>query len=320
LLAFARRQILEPRDIDLNQSVIETLSLLEKVIGSNIEIKANLAPNLCAVRADPIQIEQVLMNLCINARDAMPEGGSLLVETSETTFDQRFCELQPLARPGRYTMLAVSDTGSGMEAATLDRIFEPFFTTKGVGKGTGLGLSTVYGIVRQHGGFVNVYSEPGAGTTFRAYLPASAAKQARPVRAEDSGPILGGSETILLAEDHEGMRQLAFDTLTNLGYRVLVAEDGEKALREFQANNNRIQLALLDVMLPKASGPELYTRICGEKPGLPVLFATGYSADFAMLDQVRQQGLPIIQKPYSARDLARKVREALDRSANLTRP
>lgn len=178
LLAFASRQILEPEDMDLNESVIETLSLLEKVIGGNIKIQANLGPDLPVVCADPTQIEQVLMNLCINARDAMPEGGSLIVETSNVTFDERFCELQPQARAGRYAALSVMDTGTGMDESTLDRIFEPFFTTKDVGKGTGIGLATVFGVVRQHGGFMHVYSEPGVGSTFRAYFPASAAKKA----------------------------------------------------------------------------------------------------------------------------------------------
>src|SRR5579864_4689084 len=214
LLAFARRQILEPRNVDLNQTAIETLSLLEKVIGSNIEIKANLAPVLALVRADPTQVEQVLMNLCINARDAMPNGGSLIIDTSNIALDAAFCSLQPLAHPGDYAMLAITDSGTGMDAVTLDRIFEPFFTTKELGKGTGLGLATVYGIVRQHGGFLNVYSEPGVGSTFRVYLPISTLAAPPRDLAEDPGPVAGGTETILLAEDHEGLRQLAQETLT----------------------------------------------------------------------------------------------------------
>ncbi len=206
LLAFARRQILEPRDIDLNKTVLETLSLLEKVLGSNIEIKANLSPDLAVIRADPTHLEQVLMNLCINARDAMPQGGSLLIETSSVTLDQQFCALQPLAHPGGYALLSVTDTGTGMDAATLDRIFEPFFTTKELGKGTGLGLATVYGVVRQHGGFVHVYSEPGVGSNFRAYFPVSTIAPPSSEHPEDAGQVRGGSETILVAEDHEGSR------------------------------------------------------------------------------------------------------------------
>jgi PAS domain S-box-containing protein len=209
LLAFARRQILEPRNIDLNHSVTETLSLLEKVIGSNIEIKTNLAANLALVRADPTQVDQVIMNLCINARDAMPEGGQLVIEAGEAVFDEKYCAVQNMARPGHYTMLAVSDTGMGMDAATLDRIFEPFFTIKETGKGTGLGLATVYGIVSQHGGFLQVYSEVKVGTTFRIYLPVTPTAEEAPVNEEDSLPVRGGTETILIVEDHGGLRELA---------------------------------------------------------------------------------------------------------------
>ena len=317
LLAFARRQILEPRNIDMNQAVIETVSLLEKVIGSNISVEANLAPDLAVVRADPVQVEQVLMNLCINARDAMPNGGSLSVDTSNVTVDEEFCVLQPLAHPGKYIMLAVTDTGMGMEPATLDRIFEPFFTTKEMGKGTGLGLATVYGIVRQHGGFLHVISQPGAGSTFRVYLPVSTVIEARSSAVDDTKPVDGGSETILVAEDHEGLRQLAYETLANLGYSVLLAADGEGALEEFRAHRDKINLALLDVVLPKLSGPEIYARISAEKPDLPVVFATGYSPDIALLQKVQEKGLPVLQKPYSPRDLARKIRESLDRRHRL---
>jgi len=315
LLAFARRQILEPRDMDLNKVVTETLSLLEKVIGSNIEIKVNLSPKLSLVRADPTQVEQVLMNLCINARDAMPEGGSLVIEITDTSLDEGYCALQPFARPGRYTVLCVTDSGTGMDAATIDRIFEPFFTTKELGKGTGLGLATVYGIIRQHGGFVQVYSEVGIGTTFRIYLPVSAAGAASPELAEDTQPIRGGSETLLVAEDHEGLRQLVFETLTHLGYQVLIASDGEQAINEFILHRNSIDLAILDVVMPKLSGPEVYARICAEKAGVPVIFATGYSADISLLHKAQQLGLPVIQKPYTPRNLARKIREALDHEA-----
>jgi two-component system cell cycle sensor histidine kinase/response regulator CckA len=319
LLAFARRQILEPRTIDLNQVAVETLGLLENVIGSNIEIKASLAPDLAVVRADPVQIEQVLMNLCINARDAMPEGGSLMVETGNATLDRDFCAFQPHAHPGAYAVLSVADTGTGMDRATLDRIFEPFFTTKELGKGTGLGLATVYGIVTQHGGFLQVHSEVGRGTTFRAYFPVSTeAPKVETVR--DRSPMRRGSETILIAEDHEALRQVAHETLVSLGYEVILAIDGEEAVRKFAANNGQIDLALLDVMLPKLSGTEVFARIREENPDLPVILSTGYSPDIALLDQVRQRGLPILQKPYSPHELARRVREALDRRRELVLP
>lgn len=319
LLTFARRQILEPRTIDLNQVTIETLGFLENVIGSNIEVKATLAPELAVVRADPVQIEQVLMNLCINARDAMPNGGSLVIETCNVSLDRNFCALQPQAHPGDYAMLSVTDTGTGMDSATLDHIFEPFFTTKELGKGTGLGLAIVYGVVTQHGGFMQVRSERGAGSTFRAYFPVSA-EVVETKRAPDSRPLQRGSETILVAEDHDGLRQVAHETLTGLGYQVILAIDGEEAVRAYVANRERIHLALIDVMLPKLSGPEVSAYIRRENPDLAVILATGYSPDIAQLDQVREAGVPILQKPYSPRELAQRVREVLDRRSELVLP
>ena len=313
LLAFARRQILEPRNMDLNQNVTETLSLLEKVIGSNIEIKTNLAANLTLVRADPTQVDQAIMNLCINARDAMPGGGRLTIETGNSVFDEKYCAMHTFARPGHYTMLAVTDTGTGMDAATLDRIFEPFFTTKETGKGTGLGLATVYGIVSQHDGFLQVYSEVNVGTTFRIYLPITPTAEKALVDEEDTGPVRGGGETILIAEDHEGLRELARETLTNLGYDILLANDGEEAVRVFQANRDRIDLLLLDVVLPKMNGPEAYARMCAEKQDVPVIFATGYSPEMELLRSAQELGLTVLQKPYVPRELARRVRETLDR-------
>lgn len=312
LLAFARRQILEPRNIDLNTTITETLSLLEKVIGSNIEIESSLAPDLALVSADPTQVEQILMNLCINARDAMPQGGTLHIQTGNALIGEEFCSRQPYAHPGSYCMISVADTGTGMDAATLDRIFEPFFTTKEQGKGTGLGLATVYGIVRQHGGFVQVHSEVGMGSTFRVYLPVSTQGVKSPDRVADTRHVRGGNETILMAEDHEGLREIARETLTNLGYKVITAADGEQAVREFLEPGNKIDLVVLDVVLPKVGGPQAYARICAANPGVPVIFTTGYSADVELLRQARHQGLPMLQKPYSPRDLGRKIRETLD--------
>jgi two-component system, cell cycle sensor histidine kinase and response regulator CckA len=309
LLAFARRQILEPRNMDMNQNVTETLSLLEKVIGSNIEIKTNLT----LVRADPTQVDQVIMNLCINARDAMPGGGCLTIETGDAVFDEKYCALHSFARPGHYTMLAVTDTGTGMDAATLDRIFEPFFTTKETGKGTGLGLATVYGIVSQHDGFLQVYSEVNIGTTFRIYLPVTPTAEITPVNDEDSRPVRGGAETILIAEDHERLHELARETLANLGYDVVLASDGEEAVRVFQANRDRIDLLLLDAVLPKINGSEAYARISAEKQDVPVIFATGYSPEMELLHSAQDLGLTVLQKPYVPREMARRVRETLDR-------
>jgi two-component system, cell cycle sensor histidine kinase and response regulator CckA len=282
------------------------------VIGNNIEVKSNLATDLAVVSADPTQVEQILMNLCINARDAMPQGGSLHIETCNAAFDAEYCATQPFARPGRYSMLSVTDSGIGMDSATLDRVFEPFFTTKDQGKGTGLGLAMVYGIVRQHGGFVYVYSEPGVGSTFRVYFPVCLEGVKSPERAPDTRPVTGGTETILVAEDHEGLREIARETLVNLGYRVILTADGEEAVREFLNPRNHIDLLLMDVVLPKLGGPQAYARICETRPDIPAIFATGYSADIELLRQARRQGLPMLQKPYSPRDLARKVRETLD--------
>lgn len=312
LLAFARRQLLEPRDIDLNLNVIETLGLLENVLGSNIEIRSTLAAKLPVIRADPTQIEQVIMNLCINARDAMPEGGLLSLQTKEVSFDDEYLVADPLAKPGRYVMLVISDSGAGMDSVTLDRIFEPFFTTKETGKGTGLGLATVYGIVRQHGGFLQVYSEVGFGTTFRIYLPITATVGKLAPPPDDEQPVRGGSELVLIAEDHEGLRELARETLENLGYSVLTASDGEEAIRVFEVHRDEIDLLLFDVVLPKVNGPKAYARISTIKPGVPVIFATGYSPDISLLHEAQQQGLTVMQKPYVPRDLARRVREALD--------
>jgi len=312
LLAFARRQILEPRDINLNQDVTETLSLLEKVLGSNIEIKTNLTANLPVIRADPTQIEQVIMNLCINARDAMPEGGQLFIETGEVVLDEQQLAAQEHAKPGRYAMLAVTDTGTGMDAGTLDRIFEPFFTTKDIGKGTGLGLATVYGIVRQHGGFLHVYSELNVGTTFRMYLPLTVTAGKIEDLSEDVQPVRGGSELILIAEDHEGLRDLARETLEGLGYSVITANDGEAAVREFENHCDQIDLLLFDVVLPKMNGPKAYASISRLKPDIPVIFATGYSADISLLQEAQHQGLMVLQKPYDPRDLARRIRDTLD--------
>lgn len=243
----------------------------------------------------------------------MAEGGRLIIETSAATCDERYRAAQPFARPGNYAMLAGTDTGTGMDAATLDRIFEPFFTTKETGKGTGLGLATVYGIVRQHGGFLHVYSELNVGTPFRVYLPVTSSSVKLEVLAEDTGPIRGGWETILIAEDPEGLRQLARETLSNLGYDVVLACDGEQAIREFQQHGDRIDLLLFDGVMPKINGPEAYARITAERPEVPAIFATGYSADIALLHKVQEQGLTVMQKPYVPRDLARRVGETLDR-------
>lgn len=317
LLAFARRQILEPRNLSLNQTVHDVLNLLDKVIGKDIEIKTALADDLSPVRADPTQIEQVLMNLCINSRDAMPTGGRLTIETRNVQFSPQDCRRAASLQPGSFAELLVRDTGTGMDAATRERIFEPFFTTKAMGKGTGLGLATVYGIVEQHNGFVQVESEVGEGSAFRIFLPANEA--AEPGESEaavvEEQPVRGGDETILMADDHEGVCEMAQSVLKAKGYRVLVAHDGEEAVRTFAAHRDEVSLVLLDVIMPRRSGPEVFSAVKALKPNVAVVFATGYSNETAILADLVQRGIPVLRKPYSPSLLCRRVREVLDAAA-----
>lgn len=312
LLAYARRQVLEPRSINLNQMIGEATALLQKVIGDHIEVKMVLAPDLQLTRADPAQMEQVLMNLCINARDAMPKGGQLLIETRNADLDQEHCRRHVYARPGQYVRLSITDNGTGMDAEMLERIFEPFFTTKDVGKGTGLGLATALGVVNQHGGSIDVYSEVGCGTTFHVYLPVSRVTSDLTQQVEE-GPLTGGTETILLADDHEGVREMTIEVLQSLGYRVILARDGEEAVKEFAAHRNDISLLLLDVVMPKMQGPDAYAKMCEVKADVPVIFTSGYSEEAASLTPLLAKGALILQKPYGRKELARRVRELLGR-------
>jgi len=314
LLAFARRQILEPRSLSLNQTVHDVMNLLDKVIGKDIEIKKDLAGDLLAVRADPTQIEQVLMNLCINSRDAMPKGGCITIETHNAEFSEEDCRRTAGIQPGRYAELRVSDTGIGMDATVRERIFEPFFTTKGTGKGTGLGLATVYGIVKQHNGFIQVTSEPGQGSAFRVFLPVNQTHTEAEFRSPvfDDLPIRGGTETILLADDHDGVREMAHSVLKAKGYHVLLAHDGEEAVEIFAAHRDRISLVLLDVIMPRRSGPEVFAAIKALDPNVSILFATGYSNETAALADLVAGGVAVLRKPYSPSVLCRRVREVLD--------
>jgi signal transduction histidine kinase len=311
LLAFARQQVLQPRRIDLNGLIEEGTSLLRKVIGADVEVRLVPAPNLHVTVADPVQIDQVLMNLCLNARDAMPKGGRLIIETQNADLDQEYCRLHTYVQPGSYVLLLVSDTGIGMDAATIERIFEPFFTTKDVGKGTGLGLATVFGIVKQHGGFINVYSEPGKGTTFRVYLPSDHGVP-DPAKVESDGQPSEGTETILLAEDHEGLRELAHETLEALGYHVVLATNGTEAVELFKTNPDQIDLVILDVVMPGLSGPDAYSEMSAIRPNLGVVFATGYTAESASLTSMVGKGATVLQKPYSAKSLSRAIRGVLE--------
>ena len=297
-------------NLDLNRVVGDLEKLLRKVTRENIGIKTFLAEGLPTIRADQGQVEQVLMNLSINARDAMPGGGQLVVETIETCLDEEYVKQYPYMKAGRYVVLSVSDTGIGMDEGTRERIFEPFFTTKGPDKGTGLGLAVVYGIVKQHNGFIHVYSEPGKGTTFRIYFPAVDVSPDSRVEAA-RGIIHGGSETILLAEDNESVRNLTKQTLISYGYRVLVACDGEEAVDILRRHGKEIAMVVLDMVMPKKGGKQAYDEMVTSIPGLKVLFLSGYSANAIHDSFVLHPGIPFLQKPFGPGALARKVREVL---------
>jgi CheY-like chemotaxis protein len=319
LLAFARRQVLQPRAVDLNTVTSGLVSFLDKVIGKDIEFKS-LNSTLDPVKADPAQIEQVLMNLCLNARDAMPQGGRLVIETEMVELDDSYCRFYPYVLPGRYAVVSVSDTGVGMDAETRERIFEPFFTTKERGKGTGMGLATAYGIVKQHGGFIHVYSEPGHGSLFRVYLPVMEGTPTAKGTEKAPAPLLSeirGTETILLAEDHESIREMARQTLISLGYRILAASDGQEALR--LCEQERPALAILDVVMPKLGGPATAARLLKMHPDLPLVFTSGYSADGAEVPKACETPR-YLQKPYSPTTLGRLVRDTLDQHSARTNP
>jgi signal transduction histidine kinase len=313
LLAFGRRQLLQPRKVNLNLLIQEDMSFLEKVIGEDIQITVLAAPDLQVTEADPTQIGQVLMNLCLNARDAMPAGGRLIIETRNVEIGDEYCRTHAYAKPGSYVLLSVSDSGVGMDATTLERVFEPFFTTKALGRGTGLGLATVYGVVKQHGGFIYVYSEPGKGTSFRVHLLASAGAH-EPLRPSVDAQPAKGTETILLADDHEGLRDSAQEMLRALGYQTILARDGIEALRLFETHRDEINLAVLDVVMPGLNGPEVYAKIEALRPGAKAIFTTGYTAEAASLTSLVQKGASVLQKPYSLARLGQMVRTALDRS------
>jgi PAS domain S-box-containing protein len=313
LLAFARRQIIEPANIDLNEVITGLGKLLRMGTKEDIEIKISLADRLPTIRADRGQMEQVLMNLAINARDAMPGGGRLVLETQEARLDEDDVKSYPYMKAGRYSVLSVSDTGIGMDEETQKRIFEPFFTTKALDKGTGLGLAVVYGIVKQHNGFIHVYSEPGKGTTFRVYLPPVDAPADTKV-AGAQGIIRGGEETILLAEDDEAIRKLTENILRSYGYEVLAARDGEEAVDVFRRRGKEIAMAVLDMVMPKKGGKPAYDEMVQTAPGLKVLFLSGYSADSIHDAFVLRSGVPFLQKPFGPGVLARRVREILDKA------
>ena len=315
LLAFSRKQMLAPKIVDLNGVVTENLKLLTRVIGEDIDLVMTPATDLWPVRADSGQIEQVIMNLAVNARDAMPSGGKLTIETSNVTLDEEYARFHAPLRPGDYVMLALTDTGAGMDTDTQSRIFEPFFTTKGT-KGTGLGLSTVYGIVKQSGGYIWVESEVGKGTTFNIYLPrvasvGEAAMAQAPVRVEPKA-VEPGTETVLLVEDEANLRYLARQFLEKQGYTVIEAADGAVAMQIAVAHEGVIHLLLTDVIMPGMNGRELAQRISEIRPNVKILYMSGYTENVVGQDGTLDPGVRLLQKPFNLRDLKTTVREVLD--------
>jgi two-component system cell cycle sensor histidine kinase/response regulator CckA len=310
LLAFSRKQLLELKVVDVNAIVQDMERLLRPLIGENIELATRLEPNLGHTRADAGQLEQVIMNLVVNAKDAMPEGGKITIQTASAELDDSYRREHTYVQPGPYVMLSVGDTGCGMDKETQSRIFEPFFTTKEKGKGTGLGLSTVYGIIKQSGGYIFAHSELGHGTTFRIYLPRveDRAETADTVRAASSG--LEGSETVLLVEDEESVRQLVSETLASRGYKVLEAENGEDALK-LAGTAGTIHLVITDVVMPGLSGRELARELVKMRPQTKVLFLSGYSEDAVLHQGVLEPDTAFLQKPFTLQNLAKKVREVL---------
>ena len=312
LLAFSRKQVLQPRVLNLNSVVSETEGMLRRLIGENIELRTALTPGLGSIRADPGQIEQVIVNLAVNARDAMPLGGTLTIETENICLDGPYRTRRIALEPGLYVALAVSDTGGGIDEQTLRRIFEPFFTTKETGKGTGLGLSTVYGIVKQSGGDILVYSEVGRGTTFRIYLPRLVEDPDENSYQKAPEATLRGSETILMAEDDEMVRTIAREILESYGYKVLDAAHGDAAILVCALYVDPIDLLVSDVVMPKMSGTELAGRLTEARPELKVLYMSGYTDNAVVHRQVLDNRASFIQKPFTPEAFARKVREVLD--------
>jgi PAS domain S-box-containing protein len=313
LLAFSRRQVMEMKTIDLNSLLRDLDQMLRRVIGEDIVLVTLLAEDLGSVKADPGQMEQVLMNLVVNSRDAMPSGGKLTIETANVQLDEEYTRMHREVRPGRYVVLSVSDTGIGMTPEVKERIFEPFFTTKGNEKGTGLGLSTAYGIVKQSGGDIWVYSEPGKGTTFKIYLPCveGPLEEWKERVVEEEMPH--GEETILIVEDNDEVRQLAMQVLERQGYRVLEAANGNETLRICKEYKDKIHLMVSDVVMPGMSGRELAEQIKSLHPEIKVLYTSGYADERIIHYGVLREGVNYIQKPFTMEGLARKVREAIDK-------
>ena len=315
LLAFARKQTIAPRVLDLNDTVSGMLKMLRRLIGEDIDLAWMPGAELWPIKIDPGQIDQVLANLCVNARDAISGVGKVTIETGNMAFDEAYCAGQPDFVPGEYVMLGVSDDGCGMDEETRAHLFEPFFTTKGIGQGTGLGLATVYGIVRQNEGFINVYSEPGQGTTFKIYFPghSTASADTRVESAAETTPE--GTETVLMVEDEKAILKLGKMILEKLGYTVLLANTPQEAIRLVEEHAGDIHLLITDVVMPEMNGRDLAEGLVSIKPGLKCLYMSGYTPNVITHRGVLEEGVHFIQKPFSMKDLAVSVREALDRES-----
>jgi two-component system, cell cycle sensor histidine kinase and response regulator CckA len=311
ILAFSRQQILETKPLDLNLLIINFQKMLKRLIGENILMEVHQESALSSINGDPGQIEQILLNLVVNARDAMPNGGRLSIETANVSLDDHYCQTYPDVLPGNYVMMSVSDTGTGIDKQTQQRIFEPFFTTKAQGEGTGLGLATVFGIVKQHDGHINLYSEKGLGTTFKIYFPAES-KTVEISESEKIDPLsLAGQETILLAEDDTNVRNFLTMSLHNHGYHILEAETGEVALQIAKDYKESIHLLLTDVIMPKMNGRELAEAFANLHPEARLLYMSGYTKDVIAHHGVLDDGVPLIQKPFSLFNLLKKIRDVL---------
>jgi PAS domain S-box-containing protein len=313
LLAFSRRQVVDMKPVSVNEIIFGMEKMLSRIIGEDIVFSMELTDKKMVVLADSGQIEQVLMNLISNARDAMPKGGRLLISTETREVDDYYITAYGYGRTGMYALISVTDTGSGMDAETREKIFEPFFTTKGVGEGTGLGLAIAYGIIRQHDGYIKVYSEEGKGTTFKILLPVISEESSKRQEAEAGAPIQGGTETILIAEDDAALRKLSRIVLESFGYSVITAADGEEAITRYKEHREKIQLLILDMIMPKKSGKEAYEEIRKLSPDIRVLFASGYTMDILSKKELLGEDMAFMAKPVTPKDLLRTVREVLDK-------
>jgi CheY-like chemotaxis protein len=312
LLAFARKQMISPIVVNPNDTIEGMLKLLRRLIGENIDLAWLPGNSIWAIKIDPTQIDQILANLCVNAKDAIEDIGKVTIETANVSFDSDYCSEHSGFVPGDYVMIALSDNGCGMDKEIINNLFEPFFTTKGIGEGTGLGLATVYGIVKQNNGFINVYSEPGKGTTFKIYLPRHVAKNQPSISPEPKTISATGSETILVVEDEEAILSMTVLMLERLGYTVIAALNPAEALKAAKSNPQKIHLLMTDVVMPGMNGRDLAKEMHKLFPKLKCLFMSGYTANTIAHHGVLDDGVQFLQKPFSMQDLAKKVRDVLD--------